>query len=120
MAKKAKKKVEPKVPTEKEVAEEIEVLRKIKPTVRKTSLFGDNHHHAINAQIEVLENDMPEDEIYDHQEGEEIYAEEEEWRDNVVSAALDARRWLDGEEREEPGPPSESWKPLIQNQTSNQ
>ena len=44
--------------TGKEIAAEIAKLKKMKPDVRKTSMFGDNHHDAIDAQVDVLERKL--------------------------------------------------------------
>jgi hypothetical protein len=92
-----------KTPTAKEIAAEVATLKAMKPNVLKSSAFGDNHHNAIESQIEVMETGMEESEIYDNQEN-------ENWPENVVDSALEARRWLDGDEDY---PPSEGWKPLV-------
>ena len=39
----------------KQIDKEIAALKKMKPNVRRSSAFGDNHHAAIDAQIDVLE-----------------------------------------------------------------
>ena len=83
-----------------EVDKMIADLKEIKPKVRKTSMFGDNHHNAIDAQIRVLEEDLDEEDIND-----------EVWEDNVVESAMAAREWLDGEETE--FGLLEDWKSLI-------
>lgn len=98
-----------KKPTDKQVQTEIELLRAMKPKVRRTSSFGDNHHDAIEAQIEVLEKDMSEDSIFDRLE-EEGEDDDAKWRQNVVDSALEARRWLDGDEKDVP---SKGWKELM-------
>lgn len=95
-----------KTPTEKEIQDEIAKLREMKPNVRKTSLFGDNHHDAIDKQIEILEN--PDAEGFCDESAIEENAQLEEWRDNEREAALEARRWLDGES--EDGTPSKAKK----------
>lgn len=91
-----------KTPTSKEIDAEVKKLKAMKPTVRKTSLFGDNHHDAIDAQIDVLKNRMSED-----------YAEGcyEDYEDNVRDAVRDAAQWMAGEEVD--STPSESWKSLV-------
>lgn len=76
----------------------------MKPRVRHYSKFGDNHHASIEAQIEVLTERLDEDTIYDKQS-------DGDWNENTVGCALEARRWLDGEED---SPPSEGWKGLVQ------
>lgn len=93
-------------PTNEQIQKEIEALKEIKPKVRRLSLFGDNHHAAIDAQIAVLEDGLDEDVIYDEFGG----------VDNVRSAALDALSWLSGEwdvDDYESSGPAESWQELV-------
>lgn len=75
-------------PTMKQIKKEIKKLKEMKPNVRRTSIFGDNHHDAIDAQIEVLERNLSWSEV-----GESF----ESSPDNVREAALDAAYWLEGE-----------------------
>lgn len=92
-----------------EIKEEIDKLKTMKPTVRKTSGFGDNHHDAIDGQIEALENLYDENKIFDLNDGaaeDELFSAE-----NVRDSALEAYRWRSGEEETAP---SESWKELVQ------
>ena len=87
-----------------EISAEIAGLQEIKPRVRRCSFFGDDHHAAIDAQIQVLEGRMDETEIHDEQE-------KMGWPQSVLDAALDARSWLDGE-YVDAASPVESWKEL--------
>src|ERR1700722_18384016 len=93
-----KLKKEPRRPTQEEIQDQIKRLRAIQPTVLRHSAFGDNHHDAIFAQIDVLEKRMSESSIFDN-----FPPEDEEDEDgqpgaqNVHDAAMDARRWLEGE-----------------------
>jgi len=95
-------KINMKKPTAEEIVAEVATLKTMKPTVLKSSAFGDNHHNAIDAQVEALEMRKGEDEIYDE------LADE---ADNVRDAALEAVRWMEGES--EDGAPSENWKSLV-------
>ncbi len=95
--------------TDKQVVAEIAALRKIKPKVRIRSMFGDNHHHAIEAQIYVLENKLPEAKVISRYEPDESIEEGEQER-NVFEAAMDAVAWRDGER--EDGLVDE-WKELV-------
>jgi hypothetical protein len=88
-----------------QISAQIAALQKIKPRVRHYSLFGADHHAAIDAQIQVLEGRMDNDEIYDEKE-------KAQWPDSVLEAALDARRWLDGE-YEDATDLVASWKELA-------
>lgn len=81
--------------TQEEVKKQIAVLIKIKPKVPQYSAFGDDHWAAIDAQIKVLEEDMDNSDIENEFELEEGVAL------NIVTAALDARQWIDGESEED-------------------
>lgn len=73
-------------PTRTEINKQIQTLRKMKPNVRRHSLFGDNYHDAIEAQVRVMKENMSADEINDEFEA-----------DNTRRQAFQARLWLDGE-----------------------
>lgn len=96
-----------KKPTTKEIKTEIERLETLRLTVRSESSFGDNHKDAIDAQIQVLEEDMSEDEVCEKFTNIEE-AEEDGYKQNVIDAAMEAALWLSGET--ESGSPSEEWK----------
>jgi hypothetical protein len=94
--------------TEEEINAEIEALRAIKPTVRQKSLFGNNHHDAIDAQIEALSKRMSEDEVWDKHDN---AVEDEPFNaDNELDQALVAIRWMNDKEDERP---SEGWQTLT-------
>lgn len=86
-------------PTTKDIIAEIAALTEMKPRVRRFSAFGDDNHNAIDAQLQVLEDRMTDDDILDH------------FVDNALDEAMNARRWLDGDS--EDGPPSAGWKELC-------
>jgi hypothetical protein len=91
------------VPTEKEIIAEMKKLDKMKPKVRRRSMFGDDNHEAIDAQLHVLSNKLTESDIYAN------YEDEESDNTHVLDSALDAYRWMQGEEVA----PSESWEGLT-------
>ena len=92
--------------TPRQIQAEIDKIQDMKPTVIRASFFGDNHHDAIDAQIEVLEDELiDDDDIYNN-------LDDGTWAQNVVDAALEARQWRDDEE-EKDFVPSESWKELV-------
>jgi len=91
-------------PSREEVQAEVKKLQEIKPKVRKTSAFGDDHHAAIDAQIDCLERKYDLDDTYD-------FEEEGDWAENVASAAREAIDWMNGESDE--GTPSSQWESLI-------
>lgn len=94
-----------------QIAKEIEALKAIKPKVRKTSIFGDNHHDAIDAQIDVLANNRTEGYIYDRWEPTGGECDKDDGKtENVLMAALDARRWMSGESKDKP---AKDWKELT-------
>lgn len=73
-----------------EIQRELEALKALRPRLRPRSAFGDDNLAALDAQIEVLEEDLTHDDIYDR------------WPDDtadlhVRTAAEEARQWLDGE-----------------------
>jgi hypothetical protein len=85
--------------TEEEIDAEVAALREMKPRVRRFSMFGDDHHKAIDLQIEVLEERMDEDQIDDLFEG-----------DDENSHAREAVQWMAGETE---NAPSVDWKELV-------
>ncbi|RPJ06418.1 MAG: hypothetical protein EHM36_07000 [Deltaproteobacteria bacterium] len=89
-------------PTTEEIKKEIERLETMKPHVRRYSAFGDDHHAAIGAQIDVLRDGLDGDDVWDRFEHE---------KDNVRDAALEAVDWLEDQNEQEA--PSEGWKELI-------
>lgn len=89
-------------PTPEQIETEIKTLKAMKPTVLRRSSFGDDHHRAIDAQVDVLELRKSEDDVYDE------YSDD---ADNVRDAAIEACQWLEGEA--EDGAPSENWKSLV-------
>ncbi len=98
-----------KEPSRAQWSKERETLEKLKAKVPPTSGFGDDHHAGIDAQINVIDGEMTEDQIYgeygdnDHPDG------SNEKPRSVLDAALDCRRWMDGEG----GAPSDSWKEIT-------
>src|SRR5574337_583637 len=91
-------------PTATEIQRQVAGLRVLKPRVLRRSMFNDDHHAAIDAQVEVLEDDLTEDAIYNRSD-----EDAEGWPDNVRDAALAARQWLDGEYEDYPDL-VDSWK----------
>ena len=73
--------------TQEQIKKEIEALKTIKPNVRSLSFFGDDNLAALDAQIQVLEEYMDEDEIWDEWP-------EEESELHVRNSALEAWNWV--------------------------
>lgn len=89
-------------PYQEEIQAEIAKLKAMKPNVLPRSRFGDDHHAAIDGQVEVLSRRLTTNQIFNSYEDE---------RQNILDAALEARDWLDGES--EAGSPSEGWAELM-------
>lgn len=73
-----------------------------KKNVCPTSIFGDDNCAAVAAQIDVLENNLDNDDIYnkyDHVNSSEY----------ILEAALDARQWLDDENDLDDEKLADSW-----------
>jgi len=97
-------------PTEDQIKAEINRLFGMKPRVVRQSMFADDHHAAIDAQVEVLQDAVSDDpELFD--EGAiDDRAEIEGWAENVRLAAVEAYQWLEGEEKSSP---SNEWRCLV-------
>lgn len=88
------------------VAAEVQRLETMKPTVLRYSSFGDDHHAAIEAQVDVLRRGLSERGVYDAYGDEE----REDFRESLLSAALDAQHWLAGDRDEAP---AQEWQELV-------
>jgi hypothetical protein len=97
-------------PTQEQIAEEIAKLKAMKPTVIRSSVFGDNHWDAIDAQINVLENQWGDNRVYDKYPCQD--EDDDGYPDNVRDAAYEAASWLNGE-TEEGESPSDNWQSLV-------
>ena len=78
------------------ILEEIEGLEALKPRIIPRTGFGDDNIAAVDAQIEVLQSRMDEEQIHDRwpNVGDESH---------VLGSALDALGWMeDSSEREHP------------------
>lgn len=93
-----------KAPTPIQIAAEIRTLTEMKPKVRKFTMFGDNNHDAIDAQIEALEDDFDESAIYDKEDS-------GDWTERQRVAAQEAIDWREGDTKDIP---SKEWEPLVQ------
>ena len=87
-------------PTPEQIKQEIETLMEMKPKVKRYSGFGDDHHAALDAQVDVLKNDLNAEDI------------DGQYEEEVRSQAHDARAWLNGDF--ELDTLSEEWQSLVQ------
>jgi len=91
--------------TKEQITKEIEALKAVRPNVRPRSMFGDDNLGSIDAEIDVLENDMDNDDIYDKYD-------RTQYSEYILSSALYARQWINDEEDDDL---AEGW-PLKENQ----
>ncbi len=104
--------------TKAEIAAEIKRLKAMKPYVQKITFFGDNNHHAIEAQITTLKEGLDDDQIAkrflpESGDGEPTEEECEQGRTvEVESAARGAINWRDGDNCQAEAP-SDGWRPLA-------
>ena len=103
-----------KKPTAEQIKAEISALEGIKGKVPRKTFFGDDNHEAIEADIEVLKNNLSDEAIYDRShtedESDERHDDDSLWSEHAKDSALSARRWLDGDADESP---STGWKALV-------
>jgi hypothetical protein len=98
-------------PTQKQIKSEIAALNKIRTQVPAANAFGDSIPDAIDAQIDVLKHDLSEECIDQRSQCDEDEGDDDSlWCEHEMNAAMDARRWMDGDDNVAP---SVSWKPLI-------
>lgn len=96
-----------KLRTNKELNDEIAALSALKTTIPKMTMFGNNNHEKLDAQIEVLEQRMTEKQVeqrFYQDESDDLYQDGD---NDLWSNAGDAHRWMIGEEDESP---SSGWK----------
>ena len=120
-------KPEPRPATATEVATEITELKRLAPLIPQHDLFGGNNRAKIEAEIEALEKNMNEGDVYDRFAPTPVDYDEEtgegtdeslardidhdEGRgDEIEDCARSAVLWRDGESREKP---SDGWIELV-------
>lgn len=77
--------------TQEQITKEIGALKTVRPNVRPRSAFGDDNLAQLDAQIEVLENNWDDDDIYDNFDRCAI-------QEYILEAALAVRQWINDEE----------------------
>jgi len=88
--------------TKEQIQTEIEALKIVRPNVRPRSAFGDDNLAALDAQVQVLENDWDNNDIYDEFDRCAI-------QESVLESALYARQWINDEEDPDDGGLAEGW-----------
>lgn len=91
--------------TDDEINTQIEFLKGIKDKVMKYTFFGENNHAAIAAEIEVLEKGRGQDPAQGEDWVWQQYGENEDCR-HERDHALEATRWLDGDDSCAPNHPN--------------
>jgi hypothetical protein len=99
-----------------EIAAEVAALRAMKPYVRQHGMFGNDNHACIDAQVEVLEQRLTEDQIWDrYNRGPDGDDEDADDDQSLLDCACAARNWMVGVDSEAP---SEGWKVLDNRRTT--
>ena len=88
--------------TQGEIKKEIEALKAVRPKVRPHSIFGDDNLAQLDAQVEVLEHDLDNADIYERYD----HAGADE---NALEAALYARQWIEDDVDPDDGGLAEQW-----------
>lgn len=92
--------------TDDAINKEILNLKKMKPTVRRFTDFGDDNWLVIDAQIAALERG------YDHDEAYDAFPTESDDEDPIeLNGALEAIDWMNEEKDSET--PSDGWSSLV-------
>jgi hypothetical protein len=81
--------------TNKQIADEIAELKRLRPLIPKLTMFGERNLDAIDAQIEALADEFDESDCYN------LY-DLNEWTQRELENALDAIQWRDGESDDQP------------------
>lgn len=95
--------------TQKRIDGEIEWLKANKQKIRRFTMFGDDNHASVDAQIRALEGKFTEEQIYDEWPAEDAGGDPA--NDGIRDSALSAINWRDGHERVSP---SKNWQGLVQ------
>ena len=73
--------------TQEEIKKEIKALKAVRPKVRPHNMFGDDNLAMLDAQVDVLENYLDSDDIYERYD----HADASEY---VLEGALEAWNWV--------------------------
>lgn len=92
-----------KAPSQKRINMEVKKLEIMLPDVRRFSMFNDDHHAAIRAQIDVLKGNLDEDDIEGRWPADEY--------GNTNENAREAYFWMIGESEYETL--TENWEGLM-------
>ena len=102
-----------KIPTDKQIQAEIKKLEELRPKICRYTAFGDDNWNGLDAQLQVLREDLSESDI-DEMHDEAVELEDDcmpFYKEDAYSQAREAALWLTGES--EYGAPSNGWKGLV-------
>ncbi len=117
-AKPAKAEAAPAKPTKAEIKAEIKKLKAMKAFIPVKSMFGDNNHNSIDADIAVMEKNLTEEQIGERylprdEDGDDIEDDHESGKTaDIEHSARMTRYWMDGEKHGD-GAPSKGWESLA-------
>lgn len=97
--------------SQKEIDAELKRLTELKDQVPQYTMFGDDNRAAIEAQIEVLSEELDLDDIYQRSVEDEDDDDDSKWNLHTRDSALTAFQWLSEEEDELP---SKGWSEIVE------
>lgn len=101
-------------PTQSVISANLARLRIQRPFL-PPSAFGDDNAGACAAQIDVIQDNLTESQIYDKWPADEDVDDPDNSElEHKLDAALSCRRWLDGAATESP---ADSWEPMYRRAT---
>jgi hypothetical protein len=83
-------------PTGEEITRELALLEQYKTLIPQRSAFGDENRAQIDAQIDVLKNNLTDAQITWQYDADETAEEYQDGDQEIYQAADYARQWLDG------------------------
>ncbi len=105
-------------PTKAQIKAEIKKLKAMKPFIPVKSMFGDNNHNSIDADIAVMEKNLTEEQIEERylprdEDGDDTEDDHESGKtSDIEHSARMTRYWMDGEKQGD-GAPSKGWESLA-------
>ncbi len=106
-------------PTKAQIKAEIKKLKAMKPFIPVKSMFGDNNHNSIDADIAVMEKNLTEEQIEERylprdEDGDDIEDDHENGKTaDIEHSARMTRYWMDGAPRLGEGAPTKGWEALA-------
>lgn len=98
-------------PIPQQVKDEITALRELRDKIPKRSKFGNDNLARIDAEIDVLEHNLSEDEIVSRYGTDAVTEKFADADIDIYQEAMYARQWIDGEAQD--GAMSDGWRATI-------